>query len=90
MVGDRIPEGDPHWQHYLSMLQIMDYVLAPMLLPEEVALIQVLLVDFLTEFAHLYPQASVIPKMHYLLHVLHLLTKQEYCHCTTICQYLDV
>ena len=75
MIGSHVPECDIHWNHYLSMLQIMDYMLAPTILPEEVALIQVLLTDFLTEFVELYPAASVILKMHYLLHVPRLIMK---------------
>lgn len=75
MVGDKVPEDDTHWHHYLQTLQITDYVLAPEIHCDEVALLKVLLTDHHNTFAEIYPDASVIPKMHYLLHVPRLILK---------------
>ena len=75
MVGDKIPEDDEHWQHYLTTLQIANYILAPEVLPEEVAYLNVILTEHHTTFVRLYPDAPVIPKMHYLLHVPRLILK---------------
>lgn len=75
MVGEKIPEDDKYWQHYLITLQIADYILAPEVLPEEVAYLKVLLTEHHTTFVSLYPEASLIPKMHYLLHVPRLMLK---------------
>ena len=75
MVACKIPEDDEFWQHYLTTLQIANYILAPEVLPEEVAHLKVLLTEHHTTFVRLYPGASVIPKMHYLLHVPRLMLK---------------
>ena len=75
MVGDKVPEGDPKWQHYISFLETISYFLAAEILPDEVAYAQVLLTNFLEEFTELYPGASIIPKLHYLIHVPRLILK---------------
>ena len=75
IVGDKVPENDEHWQHYLSTLEIADLILAPEILPEEVACLKILITEHHTTFVHLYPDASVIPKMHYLIHVPRLMLK---------------
>ena len=74
MVGDKIPEDDEYWQQYLTTLQITDYILAPEVLPE-VAYLKVLLTEHHATFVRLYPEASLIPKMHYLIHVPRLMLK---------------
>ena len=75
MVGDKVLENDEHWQHYLSTLEMADLILAPEILPEEVACLKFLIAERHTTFVQLYPDASVIPKMHYLIHVPHLMLK---------------
>ena len=75
MIGCDVPEDDAYWIHYTSLMQIAGYILAPVILPEEVAWVNVKIVDFLTEFVELYPEASVIPKMHYMVHVPRLMMK---------------
>lgn len=57
------------------LLEILRYVLAPEILHDEVGMLSVLIVDFLSEFVQLYPQASVIPKMHYMVHIPRLILK---------------
>ena len=75
MVGGKIPEDDEYWQHFLTTLQIADFILAPDVLPEEVAYLKVLLTEHHTTFVRLYGEASLIPKMHFLLHVPRLMLK---------------
>ena len=75
MVGCCVPEDDIYWHHYATLLQITGYVLAPEIFPDDVAWLNVIIVDFLSEFAELYPDASVIPKMHYMVHVPRLMMK---------------
>lgn len=75
IVGDKVLENDKHWQHYLSTLEIVDLILAPEILPEEVACLKILITEHHTTFVHLYPYVSVIPKMHYLIHVPRLMLK---------------
>lgn len=75
MIGTYIPEDDPHWTHFTSLLEIMRYALAPDILPEEVAWLNISMENFLSEFVELYPNASVIPKMHYMVHIPQLIMK---------------
>lgn len=77
MVGCNVPENDCYWTHYGSLCEIMRYILAPNILPEEVAWLNVLIVDFLSDFIQLYPEASVIPKMHYMVHIPRLMIKLD-------------
>ena len=72
-MGKYVPEGDSWWDNYLLMLQITDYLLAPELLPEEVAHLKVLIEEHHTTFATLYPDLSIIPKMHYMVHMPRLI-----------------
>lgn len=75
MIGHKVPEGDEHWKHYLNTLQLTNYLLAPEIFPDEVAYLSVILREHHEMFVQLYPDASVIPKMHFLLHAPHLIHK---------------
>ena len=70
-----VPESDEYWQHYLTTLRVASYLLAPEIHQDEVAYLSVILTDHHETFVRLYPDASVIPKMHYLLHVPRLMLK---------------
>ena len=75
MVGFYIPEDDSYWCHYTSLLQIINYAVAPEISEDEVAWPKVSIGNFLSEFIDLYPGASVIPKMHYMVHIPRLTMK---------------
>ncbi len=64
MVGDKVPVGDDQWLNYLDLLTIVDLLLAPELSEDDIALLSELITDHHHEFAKLYPDASVTPKMH--------------------------
>ena len=69
IIGDKVPEEDEYWMHFLKLLDIVDYVFAPLTTPDKAAYIAVLMEDFLTEFSSLYPDRSLTPKMHYMIHI---------------------
>lgn len=69
MIGHVIPEHDPHWEHYLQLLEIMDLVFSPVVHPSTPGHLEVLIEDNLLQFTILYPQYNVIPKMHFLVHI---------------------
>ena len=75
MVGSRVPEDDSQWQFYLTTLTVVDFMLCPEILPEEIAYLKVVLKEHHKRFSELFPDASFIPKMHFLLHVPRLLLK---------------
>lgn len=69
LIGRRVPEGDLHWEHYLELLDILELVLSQVVRPDTPAYLQVVLESHLTQFQCLYPNAPVIPKMHFLVHI---------------------
>ena len=75
MVGRFIPQEDEYWENYLLMLQITDYLLAPEITADEVAHLKILIEMHHTSFVSLYPDCSVLPKMHYLVHMPRLILK---------------
>ena len=66
MISEFVPEEDEHLENYLLMPQITDYLLAPEIIIDEVAHLRILIETHHTAFVDLYPDASVLPKMHYL------------------------
>ena len=75
MVGSFIPDKDIHWENFCNFLDVANYMLAPEVHVDEIAHLNVLYVEFLRSYTELYPEASVIPKFHYLLHVPRLMIK---------------
>ena len=73
-IGDIIPKEEDHWENFLNFLDIVDYVLAPTTTAKKMAFVSVLVEDFLKEFQELYDR-SLIPMMHYLLHVASCIKK---------------
>ena len=55
MIGHWVPNDNENWQEFLLFLEILDILFAPELLPEDVALLSVLIEDHHREFKVLYP-----------------------------------
>ena len=68
IVGDIIHRDDSNWENFLTFLDILDYTLSPATTAEKMALLSVLVEDFLTEFSELYDR-PLIPKVHYMVHI---------------------
>ena len=75
MVGHKVPEDDDYFQNFLDLLAILDLLLAPEITEDLVAHLSVLISDHHQQFKELYPHASIIPKMHYLVHTPRLILK---------------
>ena len=69
MVGDLVPDGDDKWANYLDLLTILDYIFAPITTQDKCEYMKMKIEDFLSRFAELYPDGSLIPKMHYIIHI---------------------
>ncbi len=80
MIGHLIPEDDTHRQHYLQLLEIMDLAFSPVVHPETPGSMEVLIEENLLEFTNLYPEQSVNPKMHMLIHIPHFLARYIFLH----------
>lgn len=75
LIGQYIPIEDENWINYLTLLDITDYLVAPYISTDETAHLKVLIEEHHIIFGQLYPDASIIPKMHYLVHAPHLILK---------------
>lgn len=68
LIGDLVPGDDEEWAHFLCLLDIVDIVFAPVCSDVMVAHLEHLIELYLTDFLRLYPDESITPKMHYLVH----------------------
>lgn len=73
LIGQEIPTDDEHWICYCTMLSITQYLFAPKLTENDLAILQMLIEKHHSMFATLYPHSSIIPKLHYLLHMPRLI-----------------
>ncbi len=69
VIGDLVPERDPYWENYLIMMRIADLLFTNKLYEDGVGYMAHLIQVHHTNFKHLYPGASIIPKMHFMLHM---------------------
>ena len=69
MLGESVPEEDPHWECFFQMLTIVDYIFAPVTSGEIATYLKELIQDHHELFTEVYPTSPVIPKMHYMIHI---------------------
>ncbi|XP_065888107.1 uncharacterized protein [Dysidea avara] len=69
LIGTLVCEDNDHWENFLTLLSIMDYVFAPLLTSAKADYIAAATEDFLSDFVDLYPHRRLIPKMHYMIHL---------------------
>lgn len=63
-----VPEGHHHWMLFLDLMHIVDILFAPVTSKGLAMYLKVLIRDFLEEFKALFPESSIIPKMHFMVH----------------------
>ena len=80
MIGHLVPEDDKHWHNFLLLLTIVDYAFAPVISPNEVAFLNSIIEQHNFCFKHLYPDSSMIPKLHYILHIAEWILKYTRMH----------
>lgn len=68
MIGGLVPEDDEHWQLFQILLEIMDVVLSPETTEHAIGVLEGLIEEHHYRFVDLYPERSIIPKMHYMVH----------------------
>lgn len=69
LVGDQVPEDSELWQLFIKLLNIVAVCFSPVVSQDQLAYLQVLIEEHHKEFCRLYPDCSVIPKMHYMVHM---------------------
>ena len=86
LVGDLVPEGNDHWDNFLQLSVILDYVFAPVTSATLAAYIGSLIEDYLVEFRRLYPERKLTPKMHYMVFIPPWIERLTvYCLCVYVC-----
>lgn len=71
LLVDYFDDDDPYWECYLFLLKISNICLSPMFT------MKVTIEEHHTRFHEVYPEETIIPKMHYMCHypeqILHLI-----------------
>ena len=73
LVGDQIPDDDESWDNFLRMMEIVDRLFCPQLTEDDAVYIKWLIADHHKDFVTLYPDKSIIPKMHFMIHMPRLI-----------------
>ena len=68
IIGDLVPEEDPHWELIISLLELMAYIFAPAITNEETVLLANLISDHHSLYLRLFPDRHLKPKHHFLTH----------------------
>lgn len=68
LIGEFVDEDDLHWQCYLLLLKIVRICLSPVVSKGLCAILQVLIEEHHMLFRDVYPNETIIPKMHYMCH----------------------
>jgi hypothetical protein len=68
ILGKSVPKEDEKYQLYMLLLEIVDIIFSALSSHDQASYLQRLIEEHHTKFKEMYPNASVIPKMHYMIH----------------------
>ena len=68
MVGQYVPDDDPHWMCFMELLSILVLSIAVEVSGDSIADLRMVVESYLFHYNELYPN-TITPKMHYLLHL---------------------
>ena len=75
MVGQFIPREDENWCNVLLLLRITTYLFTPKITSDEADYLAILIEQHHETFRDLYPEESITPKFHYMVHMPRLIKK---------------
>ena len=75
VIGDYVPENDERWRLYLQMMDIVDILFSLATSDDYAAYVATLISDHHHDFRRLYPHASIIPKLHFMIHMPRMMIK---------------
>ena len=78
VIGECIPEDDGRWMLYLQMMDIVDILFSPTTSEDHAIYLSTLINDHHEDFARLYPDSNIIPKMHFMVHMPRLMMEVNY------------
>lgn len=68
LIGDLVPDGDPHWNTYLLLHDILSHCMAPCISPATISYLTVLIELHHKTYRTTYPHQTMSPKSHYMTH----------------------
>ena len=69
IIGDKVDLDMEEWHCLLKLWNIVQICTAPAIRKDDIPYLRVLIEEHHTLFKRLYPDASIIPKMHYIIHI---------------------
>lgn len=75
MVGRYVPEEDENWCNLLLLLRIVAYLFSPKITFDEADYVAILIEQHHQGFRDPYPDESITPKFHYMVHMPRLIKK---------------
>lgn len=76
LIGSFVPSDDDYWKNFCKFLSITQLLFSPRLRENDLAVLQESIMSHHQKFAALYPSNSVIPKLHFLIHMPRLIYMQ--------------
>ena len=68
LIGDLVPVGDAHYINFMALQEISAILCADVITADQLAYLQILIQEYLSNLTSLYPDVSLTPKCHYLVH----------------------
>ena len=68
IIGDLVPEDEPHWECYLLLLQVVKHCTSRITSAMSSAIVAALVDQHHQSFKACYPGVMLTPKMHYMVH----------------------
>ena len=68
IIGDLVPEEEPHWECFLVLLQIVKQCTSRVTSPAASAIVGELVDQHHQNFKKCYPGVNLTPKLHYMVH----------------------
>ena len=77
LIGDLVPDEQPHWECFLILLQIVKQCTSKLISASSSAFIAALVDQHHRSFKKCYPDVMLTPKMHYMVHFPQQLLKYD-------------
>lgn len=78
MISKLVPESDPQGENYTLILRITDYVFTPVTSVNIASHLKTLIKEHHECFRDLYPSASIILNMYYMIHLPEWMIKYKF------------
>lgn len=73
VIADLVPSDDEYWELFLQLMEIVDILFSPNTTEDHASYVGILINDHHKDFCRLYHGHSVIPKMHFMVHLPRLM-----------------